>query len=127
MRIDCPAALARRREAMWCCYCGKLGPVDPHHCFTVATGRIDADWNLASICRACHGKNHNGEQPMNAELLDLVAKRCFTTPQAITEAVHFVRRQDKDATSERLKINLRELSREAKMLVRAALSEVGKL
>lgn len=97
MRILDPDMLDRFRSAWRCEWCGRYMPTgcDPAHLFSRGAGGPDAAINLASLCRWCHRSSHDGNEPTREQLLRIVAAREGTTPEAIVEEVHRLRRMPK--------------------------------
>lgn len=65
-----------------CCWCGSLPPNDPHHIYAKGMGggsRLDTTENVVPLCRDCHQKHHNGNEPTRADLIHENAKRLGRT------------------------------------------------
>ena len=87
MTID-DAAVRKSFRGRRCEHCRAPGfDVVGHHVHTVATGRIDREWNLCALCLDCHNAHHYSGDPSTPECLALVAARLGTTAGRIVEAV----------------------------------------
>lgn len=96
MRVVSEHVLATFRAKTRCEFCLRSCSPDPHHLASKGAGRVDAAFNIAGLCRHCHSRSHAGHAPHKSDLLQLVAMRERTTPEAITEAVAYLRALDKD-------------------------------
>lgn len=97
MKLIDEAALQQARERERCEWCKKStrSGADPAHIFGRGAGRVDAAWNLASLCRACHSRSHAGGSPTRIELLAITAKRERVTVEWIENEVYRIRRLPK--------------------------------
>jgi len=121
VKDDAAMDVARRRP---CCeWCGHRCPngTHPHHLFTRGAGRIDAPWNLVSLCAFHHRSHHDGNEPLKADLLAIVAQREKMLQEDVELAVWCVRRLPRDARPEQVERELRGLKPLAAKLVRQAL------
>lgn len=83
-----------------CELCGRPGRCDPHHVYGRGFGsgtRLDVPENLVALCRVpCHLAAQEGHGMSVPEwrdaLLRLVARREGTTPEAVTDYIHALRR-----------------------------------
>lgn len=53
-----------KRDGYRCKWCGRIFPPNmlaPCHKISVGAGGDDADYNLDTGCKECHGKDHNGD------------------------------------------------------------------
>lgn len=72
----------------------KISGAEPHHVYGKGMGgarRFDVRINLIALCTECHHAFHYGRIE-RAEMLEVVAAREKTTPQAIEEAIWQLRR-----------------------------------
>jgi hypothetical protein len=86
--------LERFRLKWKCEWCGKRGPVDPHHLFGKNMGggtRLDVPINLISLCRTCHQDFHDG-RIMRCDLLAVIAARERTLQHVIERVIYTMRR-----------------------------------
>lgn len=107
MRIENSALCETFRQAGQCEVCGDYYP-RRQCCHVFACGmadayRLDIRENLYSGCVYCHNAEHYGDGPTQAELLDIVAKREYTTPEAIRQLVSDLRRMPSDSVARRPK------------------------
>lgn len=87
-------AIDRARTRPRCEWCDRKQPqgCDPAHIFSRGAGRVDHDWNLAGLCRECHGASHSGLPPSREQLIKLAAEREGVTPEQIIALVYAARR-----------------------------------
>jgi hypothetical protein len=120
-----PDILARFRGAGCCHVCGRYCSFrDACHVFGKGAGRVDAMFNLYSagshvqFACTCHRQHHNeGAVKWLPKLLEIVARREKTVPEAIEPAVYFFRWLPKRATQEAIEWRLEQLSAESRRLV----------
>lgn len=101
MVIKSPATCDEFRDLKWCEWCGCLlrYASECAHVFSRGTGQLDIRRNLIGLggpwdC-ACHHNSHWGKSPTNEELLEKVAEREQTTPDAIRALIYWLRRAPK--------------------------------
>ena len=95
MRIEDESVLDQFRGRM-CEWCGKERG-HPHHIWAKGMGgggTLDVRINLMTLCISHHDDVHNGKI-RRWELLELVAKRERTTPEAIVDEINRLRRTRK--------------------------------
>lgn len=120
-----PDILQRFRGPGWCQVCGKYCQFrDACHVFGKGAGRVDAPWNLYSAgsyvqfnCTCHRDQHHEGREKWEPRLLEIVAKREKTVPEAIFPAVAFFRRLPKRPTQDWLDYHLEQLGAESLKLV----------
>lgn len=125
MIIKNESLLESFRTGGLCEWCGaKCKQREGAHIYSRGTGRVDARWNLVSLGSSltfqcpCHRNSHAGSKPYRGDLLAIAAKREGTSADAITEAVHALRRLDKHSSLERIDAWLGTLSPAAASLVK---------
>jgi hypothetical protein len=79
-----------------------------------------------ALCMSCHGAFHNGVIRYY-DLLAIIAKREKTTPDAITQVVHFLRYLPKNPSTRMVEVGMQhwEFSREGLALARKTLEEIN--
>lgn len=100
---NCPVKAAEKVEAVIlepfrsfgkCEACGRwCWRRDPAHIFSRGAGKVTISENLVALCRECHQGNHAGQWPYRDDLLKIAAAREKTTPEAIRDLVHRLRRE----------------------------------
>jgi hypothetical protein len=114
-------------RAMPCAFCGAPPPNDPHHagkkCGMGGGNRLDATLVLLPACRRCHDIYEDDREAG----LEKLAERERTYPGAITDAVNWILRLDKDSSRDRIEAALTELFPEASRLARLTLEAAKKL
>jgi hypothetical protein len=108
---------------------------EPAHCFGASEVKIDAPWSVAILGSTqkyqcdCHTTHHSGGDPSTEKLLQLAARRCQTTPEAIRTAVQWFGRLDRLASSWKIQaalIDLALIDMEAERLALIALELHGR-
>lgn len=114
-------------RSMPCAFCGSPPPNDPHHagkkCGMGSGNRLDALIVLLPACRSCHDRYEDDRETG----LEKLAERERTYPGAITDAVNWILRLDKNSSRDRIEAALEELWPEPARLVRETLKAHGKL
>ena len=78
-----------------CEHCGKRGPVDAAHIYSVGAGRVDIRQNIVALCRVCHTRQHTSNRnPSKGRLLIIAARREGCRPREIQEKVYRLRACD---------------------------------
>ena len=99
MIIKDDAILEQARRRACCEFCGTFSQsgLHPHHLFTRGAGQLDIPINLAALCVLCHHRTHSGHSagPTKLQLLEIVAKREWTSVAAIEEEIWRLRRLGK--------------------------------
>ena len=79
MKVICKKLRKEFTNAKKCEWCGKSVPhCDAAHVFAKGMGggrQLDIRINLIALCRRCHQDSHDGNRPMQLDLLLVVAQR----------------------------------------------------
>ncbi len=100
MRIVDEALLQQIRDEFRCAWCGKRGPVQPHHLLCRGAGsggRLDVLENLLPLCATCHQDHHDGHRPLRCDLLAVQAARHGMTQDEVMGELWRIRRLPKGA------------------------------
>lgn len=95
MKLIIPANRAAARSRIACEWCRAHTELVCAHIYSRGAGWVDIPANLCGLCWRCHQHSHGGHEPTRDQLLVIAAGREGTTPEAITEEVHRIRRIDK--------------------------------
>ncbi len=90
------AALLREIREMKCAWCGRWPPNDANHIVRKGTGggrQIDHRMNLVPLCRICHDDFHAGRQPIEDDLVALIAAREKCSQDDVRDAHRLFRRE----------------------------------
>lgn len=132
MRIENPKLLEAWRVHDRCESCGLRVFCCAAHIFSRGAGQIDHPINLVRLganpldgC-VCHTNNHNGgKYPNREDLLRIAAKRERTTPGAITEVIHLIRRLPKQPPMGLIEGEIKTLSKDGQRLAQMVFSEIA--
>jgi hypothetical protein len=96
--------LDRFRSLPRCEYCGKRGPLQPHHVLGkgIEGGRrIDSPLNLVGICLDCYANFHAGRKPNREDCLAIISRREGVPVDTITALVAALRRRHPNDPAEK--------------------------
>jgi hypothetical protein len=86
--------LAEYRGEQRCWWCGLIKRCQPHHLVTKGMGgarRADVRLNLAALCLDCHNAHHNGQRPITADLVAVVAARNSVQQAVVQDAMQTIK------------------------------------
>lgn len=130
MKLLNDKAVKRAKQRLRCEHCDSSCPqgTDPCHVYSRGAGQVDADFNLASLCRECHSGSHANISPSREELENCAAAREGIAAHDIKPCVDFIRRLDKYASPVLIKALVEEdLTPSQQKMVVKALRDAGKL
>lgn len=94
MKIVDKKLLATYRGLQRCWWCGFIKWTQAHHLVTKGMGgsrRADVRLNLASLCIDCHTAHHNGQRPLTADLVAVVAAKNGVQQAEVEDAMRMIK------------------------------------